>query len=144
MHQLAHLKLTYLPDDEWLGEVIAEANSRGFSGRGRAWFSKEQLQEFIDALGAFPISAENPPALEGGYWKDDRLQTRFVSVIISPTGPRGTLVATVELTGDERSGSSLRHVATLEFPTDYAELDDFRAELRNALSGGSAKLSERH
>ena len=140
--QKASITLTYKPDDEWLGEILAEAHSNGFSGRSSAWFSKQQLEDLVEALRAFPLP-EGPLTLAGGYWKDGVLETTMVSLRLAPTGPRGTLMATVELQGEERSGANLAHAVTLEFQTDYAEVDDFRTELARALAGGSATLRER-
>lgn len=140
--QEASITLTYRPDDEWYGEIWTEAHSRGFSGRSSAWFSTKQLVDLIEALRAFPLP-EDAPTLAGGYWKDGVLEKAMVSLRIAPTGPRGTLMATIELQGEERSGSNPAHSVTLEFQTDYAEVDDFGAELARALTGGSATLKER-
>jgi hypothetical protein len=67
------LQLRYRPDDEWHGQLEVVVKSGEFSGKGSAWFGRQHLKEtFVSALRAFPLSANDPPLTEGGFWSKER------------------------------------------------------------------------
>lgn len=66
----SELRLRYIPDDEWTGDLVAKVHSDGFSGSGSAHFDRTSVKEtFVAALREFPLATERPPMIEGGFWK---------------------------------------------------------------------------
>jgi hypothetical protein len=62
------LRLRYSPEDEWHGELFAEVESGRFRGSGSAWFPLEQLRDFCQLAGAYPIAEDEEQMLAGGIW----------------------------------------------------------------------------
>jgi hypothetical protein len=136
----AELRITYAPDDEWLGVLDAVVKSGAFSGRGAAWFDRETLKTgFVRALRAFPISATDPPMIEGGFWNKDKpiLDQRHLGIAITPYNSRGSLLVRVDLMTEfhESSENDHRQSVTARFLTEYAALDPFASHLEQVLDG---------
>lgn len=127
------LILTYTPENAFDGELCASIESVGYSGRGTAWFSVNQLHSFCAALGEYPISSNSPPSLQGGYWSDDGtvLVQTHVGLIIAPYDSRGSLLVSVQLSSPigELESHDLHRTLATHFRTDYPSLAKFRASL---------------
>ena len=137
---IAELRLRYEPDEDWCGELHAAVQSDGFAGKGRAWFNKSELENgFVGALRQHPLSAGEPPLIEGGYWDTDTktLKQCHLRIAIRPYNSTGTLVVQVDLAS--RFGTSPdrdRHQSvTARMLTDYASLDAFASSLVRVLNG---------
>jgi hypothetical protein len=50
-------------DLDGTGQLTVEASANGFSGTGTAYFSKSLIEDFINALTAYPLKKENLPEL---------------------------------------------------------------------------------
>lgn len=123
------LRLTLLRDSDGTAELFVEASASGFSGRASAWFSEEQIEEFGEQLAAFPIVAEHPPLLQGGFWAREghSLEQCHVSLRVVPVDRRGTLAIQVRLETPLWQGDSPESQcrAALTVRTDYASLQEF-------------------
>ena len=134
---MSHLILTYVPENEFDGELRVSLESAGYSGQGAAWFSIEQLGAFCTALSEFPLSANTPPSLNGGYWgHDGKVLQTHVGIAITPYDVRGSLVVSVELSAPiwEFEGHDLHRSVKSHFRTDYPSLDRFRVSLLGLLA----------
>lgn len=136
----AELRITYSPDDEWLGVLDAVVKSGAFSGRGSAWFDRITLKtDFIAALRAFPLSTANPPIIEGGFWNKEKpiLNQRHLGIAIIPYNTRGSLLVQVDLATESNaaSGNDQRQSVTARFLTEYAALEPFASQLEQILDG---------
>ena len=137
----AELRLSYRPDDEWLGQLDASVVSRAFSGRGSAWFNKKEVkQTFVAALRMFPLSTVNPPLIEGGFWSKEKpvtLDQCHLRIAVRPYNVRGTLVVQVDLASESRSipDKDLQQSATARFLAEYAAVDAFAVDLEQVLDG---------
>lgn len=133
----AELRLTYLPDDQWLGELTAVASSGAFSGQGTAWFDRSDLKEnFVAPLSSLPLSSTSPLTIEGGTGKDDHFQCHL-RVSVKPYNTRGILLVQVDLVSDYRQTAILDapNSATIRFLTEYSLVNTFAKDLRQVLDG---------
>lgn len=125
------LQLSYVQDDEYLGELVATVRTERFSGTGSIWISRQQVKEtFVAALRAYPLSAANLPLLEGEY--RDHLH-----IAIRPYSLKGTLLTHVDLLTHCQStpDQGLQQSVTARFLTNYNALDVFARELDQVLEG---------
>ena len=138
----SELRLTYRPDDEWVGELDAVVSSGAFSGRGSAWFDRAYLKEtFVAALRAFPLTPTAPPMVEGGFWKDNQrgLDQCHLRIVVTPCDSRGTLVARIDLATRwwKTPDIDQQHSVTVRFLTDYSAIAEFAGALDRVLDGAN-------
>jgi hypothetical protein len=139
----AELRLRYSPENEWNGELFAAVRSGAFSGEGSAWFGREQLQQnLVVPLRAFPLSASNPPMIEGGYWGEDKPRTLtqcHLRIAVRPFDSRGALLVQVDLASSSQTtpDKDLQQLVTVRFLTEYTALDTFAADVEQVLDGKS-------
>ncbi len=136
------LRINYQPEDEWHGELHAHVEAHGFAGHGAAWFSRGDLDTFCEALGAYPLPADHPPTLQGGYWssQDERLDEINLQIRVEPLRPTGRLVISVivadRMDGDDGPPGAARRTQTW-FEAGYNDLSRFQSALRKLLAGTS-------
>ena len=123
-----------------MGQLVATVRSGAYGGTGAAYFSREQVEKFIQALRECPLAADCPPKIEGGRWnKEDRseLQECHLRVAVRPFNLRGQLMVLVDLIteGHIHVSSDQQQSVSARFRTEYAELDAFAAELLSVLDG---------
>ena len=133
------LSLSYRAEDQWHGELTATVESGDFCGRGAAWFTLAQLQEFARLARTYPIAEGQEPRLIGGFWDDDgqRLKQCHLSIQLSLHDRQGSIRLTVALgtqTQDD-DDRDLRHTLTARFLTTYADIDRFGLALTSLLEG---------
>jgi hypothetical protein len=89
----------YEPEDEGHGKLIVGGEAGDFVGLGEAWFTSESLRQFAAACEAYPLKADAPPTLRGGYWDDSCsvLREPHISIVLEPYDARGSIRAIVEL-----------------------------------------------
>lgn len=137
----AELHLSYRPDDEWHGQLDATVRSGAFSGRGSAWFNRQQLKEtFAAALRAFPLSASDPPMIEGGFWRKEQpgtLDQCHLRIHVRPYNSRGTLLVQVDLATEcwASPDNDQQQSVTARFLAEYATLGEFASHLEQVLDG---------
>ncbi len=138
------LTLHYTPEDEWHGELRAEARHAGFAGQSSAWFKSDEVRKFAEALRTYPPKLEEPVTLEGGYFSDSAatypapIETR-VSIRIAQFGSRGRCWAHVTLS--EPDDEILPHAAVISFIVEPYALMRFADQIETMLTnGGSAGL----
>jgi len=133
----AELQLTYVPDDQWLGELTAVVRSGTFSGQASAWFNRSNVKElFVTSLSSFPLSSTAPPTIEGGVGKDEDFQCHL-RVTVKPYNARGILLVQVDLVSDYRQATVIDapSSATIRFLTEYALVNAFAKDLDQVLDG---------
>jgi hypothetical protein len=135
----------YEPEDEWNGKLIVGGESGDFTGVGEAWFASDVLRQFADACEAYPLKADAPPTLRGGYWDDDGsvLREPHISIVLEPHDARGLIRAVVELatdtyTADERA---VAQSVTIRFLLIYADLATFAPHFRLHIEGKETAMS---
>jgi hypothetical protein len=133
------LRLSVQRDTDGTLELFVEAAADGFGGRASAWFAEQQLADFAEQLNAFPICADGPPVLEGGFWSQEGhgLEQAHVQLKVVPIDRRGTLAVQVRLATptwpDDRPDSQRR--AALEVRIDYALLQEFSRSVAQLATG---------
>jgi len=137
----SELWVAYQADNEWTGQIVATVTTGAFSGRGSAWFSPDKVKEtFLAALQAFPLTAANPPLLEGGFWdkgQKGELEQCHLRITIKPHNSRGTLMVHVDLATEASKSpdAELQNCVTVRFLTEYGSLDSFAAQFEQVLDG---------
>lgn len=134
------LRITYRPDDDGTGQIIATMKSGAFSAQGSAWFNPDQVKDtFVAGLRAFPLSSTNPPTIEGGFWKsgENVLDQCHLRIIIKPHNSRGTLLVQVDLASEfwKTPDADVQNCATIRFLTEYAAVGGFAEQLERVLDG---------
>jgi hypothetical protein len=136
----AALQVMYVSGGDGIGEVFATVKSGAFSAEGSAWFGRG-LEDFLRGLRSYPLSSENPPMIEDGFWDGkgglDRCHLR---ISVKPYNSRGTLLVHVELASEVRDTPDvdLQNSASIRFLTEYAAVDRFAAELEQILDSKRA------
>jgi hypothetical protein len=137
------LRLSYRPDDAWLGELDAVVRSGAFSGQGSAWFNRVSLKEtFVAALRAYPLTSTAPPMLEGGFCsKENRgsLDQCHLRIVVTPYDSRGTLLARIDLATQSWKTPDIdqQQSVTVRFLTEYAAVGEFADALDRVLDGAN-------
>lgn len=135
------LTLTYIPEDDWHGELRVEASHAGFSGRAAAWFNREDIRKFAADLRALFNDHVSEATLKGGYFSDSTTSSAPVETHVGIHVARQDLrhVAVVELAdpGDD----ILPQRAFLQYRMEWAALL-MNADLIDAVlaEGGRADL----
>ncbi|MFJ5486213.1 hypothetical protein ACIKTA_00565 [Hansschlegelia beijingensis] len=143
----SQLLLTVEKDDAAAVVIHARVTASTFSGSGAAHFEPTNVrQTFVTALRAFPLSSDNPPTLEGGFWKQgaqDVLDQVHLRVIVRPHGSRGAILVHTEVaTGVwEGADADLQQVCTARFLTSYEELSRFTSAFTDALRDMSGETA---
>lgn len=77
-----HAELTFWFDDDLdgTGQLSVEASAIGFSGIGRAYFSKSQIEDFANALTAYPLKKESLPEIIGGLGNQENLALKVYPI----------------------------------------------------------------
>jgi hypothetical protein len=138
---MAELRVTYAADGDGTGQLKGAVESEGFSGHGSAWFDRAHLKKtVIPALRAFPLSADTPPTIEGGFYDKDRrgaLDQCHLRIMVEPYGSRGHLLLRVDLATEWWTTPNIdkQHSITVRFIVDYAALDQFATDLDRVLEG---------
>ena len=134
------LRLRYSPEDEWHGELFADVESGRFRGSGSAWFPLEQLRNFWQLAGAYPIAEGQEPMLAGGIWDErgEALKECLLSIRISPHGRKGSLEASMTVANIDSDYETLHNqTLTAAFLVSYGDVERFRIELGSLLEGRS-------
>lgn len=125
------LQLSYVPDDEYLGELVAIVRTEHFSGKGSTWIDREQVREtFLPALHSYPLWADDRSLLDGTF--RDHLR-----IAIRPYDSKGALLAQVDIVTQCHSTPDLdlQQSVTARFLTTYTALEAFARELDQVLAG---------
>src|SRR5262245_17985713 len=70
-----YLRLRFDDDGDGTGKLHARAEAHGFAGEGAAHFAIPRPQAFASSLLAFPLPAEPPASLAGGFWDKGKAKT---------------------------------------------------------------------
>jgi hypothetical protein len=137
----AELRITYRPDEDGTGQIIATVKSGAFSAQGSAWFNPDQVKDtFVVGLRAFPLSSTNPPTIEGGFWgreKQGSLDQCHLRITIKPYDARGTLLVHLDLASEfwKTPDADVQNCATIRFLAEYVAVGGFAEQLEMVLDG---------
>jgi hypothetical protein len=137
---MAHLRLRFDSDDDGTGKLLAQVAAGAFAGEGGAWFSIQQIEQFADAIAAYPLTDKPRPELAGGFWERDgsgQLAQELLGISVYPIDHRGHIGVQVRiadaLSPDIRR-EKLRRVQ-LEITTTYEPLRRFSRDLLALIRG---------
>lgn len=138
---VSELQVSYRTDEEHTGQIIACVRSGDFSARGAAWFGRVHVKDtFVAGLRTFPLDANSPPVLEGGFWSKgnrDVLEQCHLRITIKPFYSNGTLLVQVDLASEVWASpdADLQNFATVRFRAEYPAIDAFATEFEEVLDG---------
>lgn len=141
------LSLTYIPEDEWHGELRVEASHAGFSGRAAAWFNREDIRKFAAHLRALANDDVRKAELKGGYFSDSTTSAAPIETHVGIHVARHPVkfIASVELAdpGDAVRPQSVRLQMEIAWAALYHAADAIEAMLAE---GGTAafKVVQNH
>ncbi|SOB79702.1 hypothetical protein SAMN06297144_0688 [Sphingomonas guangdongensis] len=138
------LRLRFEPEDQWHGKVTADVSAKGFAGRGSGWFATAELRNFVAAMSAFPLDAENLPSITGGFGAtQEALEQVHVAIAFAPHDVRGSIRATVRLATEvwNADTADLASSVLVRFLVTYADLDKFGAAISGLLDGEIAEAT---
>jgi hypothetical protein len=134
------LRLTYEPDSDGTGKLIAEVRSKGFSGISSAWFSAQDLIEFAHVLAnAYPLRAERPVMLRGGF--SNRLRNELSDIHVGlefyPIGSVGLVGCRVSLSTSKHDHERplSQSLVAAELETNYEPLRSFAQSIEMLANG---------
>ncbi len=126
-----YLRLKLNTDDDGTCELVAEASSNGFSGKGSAWFSLSEIKELSTKLLCYPIP-EKGICLKGGFFGDDhKLEEEHLSICIYRVGETGNIGLEIKCRtpSDEVCRPESIHRSALELITNYQDIEVFSKSL---------------
>lgn len=134
-----NLRISWRAETDGSGELRVCFESKGFSGQSSAWFDLATLEKGIEHFSNYPLEAENPPIIQGGYWNRDAtfLEQEHVYLSANPRGKAGDIVFLVRLVmpceGPDDPG--LRFSASGELQVSYEQLSEFVRGFYRLLNG---------
>lgn len=138
------LRIRFEEDADGTGELFVEVTSKGFSGRGSAWFDKINLITFAKKLAeTYPLNTETPLSIEGGFWSKSGgdLEQIHVGLKFYPIGSTGQIGCRVSLAtavhSQERPES--QSLVSCELKTFYEGLRTFAQSLEKVIEGSVAE-----
>ena len=140
------LQLWFECDTDGAGELFAQVQSEGFSGHSSAYFGQKQIVEFAQRLAnTFPLSADEPLKLEGGFWSKRgapilQLHVHF-GICFCPIGHLGLIGCHVSLATPIYSESRIEEQSqvAVELHTHYELLRSFARSLEMLANGAIAE-----
>ncbi|MBV8534389.1 MAG: hypothetical protein JO128_02280 [Alphaproteobacteria bacterium] len=136
-----YLRVTFAPDNDGTGELRVEAAGDGFAGRASAWFSLQDLRDFVTGLRAYPLP-DTPVQIAGGYWKrTGELKECHVSIAAYVAEGRGLIGVHVRLATPSPEPSKPYGIcsAELELKTGYNTLAKFADQLSEVIAGRASE-----
>jgi hypothetical protein len=130
-----YLRITIDADSDGTGALTAEISSSGFVARGTAYFDLHAIANFSKALRAFPLSQNEPPIIEGGFWSKENpgtLEQLHLSIRAYQIGGKGQVGVRVRVVDPllwEDDRPEAQNTAEIELQTSYAALERFGADL---------------
>lgn len=124
-------------DGDGIGRLTVSASANGFAGRSSAWFDREAVVAFGQALGAYPLPDE-VIMISGGFGaKNDNPPQEHVGIGVSPVGALGQVGVRVHLATAvwEPSDNESRHDVSLRLLTTYEHLRRFSEQLVRLVAG---------
>ena len=114
---------TSLSRDDF-GYLSVDVETERTSAKGGFWVQWQDVKEFGEALGGFPIGEDRPVVAQWGFdmQEGDDLKLRLE---IAPADKRGNLLLRFEVADDDEPEDRTRG----RFLTNYLDLDAFRAEI---------------
>lgn len=118
--------LTLTRDD--FGRLSVAVETDCFSGKGGFWVQWQDVKEFGESLGGFPILESSPIIAQWGYnsQEGDDLILRFE---IAPADKRGNLSVRFEVSDDVEPCNRVRG----RFLTNYPDLNAFRISIERLI-----------
>jgi len=129
------LSFTHDPDpNEHFGQFHIAVSASGFSGSGYMWVQWQDIEEFAEALAAFPLPASPPVSLRRGFNHTAGDDLR-VAIEIRPTDARGNLQVDVTVADYVQPERRVRTT----FNTNYPQVEIFQRSILQMTKGDLAE-----
>jgi hypothetical protein len=131
------LSLRFEPEPhDTVGRLFIHVGAASFKGDGFFWAEPHGLEEFAQALAAYPIPADQPAEVRFGY-NDCEGDDLIIGIAIAPVDAIGHLRVSVEVADLYQPDNRL----SVAFQSTYSEVDTFRNALGPLLDGQEAKAT---
>lgn len=131
-------------EDDDTGELYAEFDAYGFSGRSSAWFQISNLVAQAKQFAQYPLVPANIPCINGGFWNSDATQIMEEHLHIStyPTNDRGGVALFVRLAvpRPDQNRPGLHCSASVELKASYEQLSKFSSDLESLACGNTPEI----
>jgi len=139
-----HLKLWIRNYDDGTGELFVKVEAHGFAGVGHACFDLAELSTKAEEFARYPLSAEEPVCIKGGYWTADAKEMTEEHLYISARAINllGEIDLLVRLAephdGYPRTG--LRCSVSVELQASYEQMAQFSKDMSSLARGEIAEV----
>jgi hypothetical protein len=137
------LKVGFANDGYGTGELFAQAETGGFSGKAAAYFDIPQIEKFANAISEYPLPERSRCSLASGFGPvgTEPLHQEHLSIEIYPIDSRGHIGVQVRMATpiwtEMRPDS--QKTAKVELLTSYEPLAKFSRDLLGLISGTVAE-----
>jgi len=106
------------------GRLSIAVETERFAGRGGFWVQWQDVREFGESLGAYPIGVDEPISVQWGYDMQEG-DDLILQIEIAPLKKTGDLRVRVEIADDHEPTQRVR----ASFVTNYPDLAAFQTEI---------------
>jgi hypothetical protein len=141
-----YLRLWFGNDGDGSGKLFAHVEADGFSGKGAAHFTVNELEEFAAALQVFPIPPEDSRrSIAGGFRRIDdpnKLEQEHLGISVYLANPQSGYVGVqvrIETEAHRHSRPEAKKKLVAEILATYEPLSRFSRDLLSVLHGSLAE-----
>lgn len=137
---MARLLLNYRFDESFFdkeldrddfGRLSLQFETDSFTGSGGFWVQWQDVVEFGERLGAYPIPEESPAIAQWGY-EMQQGDDVIIRITIGAKNKTGDLLVSVVIADDHDQAQRLCG----SFVTDYAAMESFRLDIARMMVDG--------
>jgi hypothetical protein len=126
-------------EDDGTGELFVHVQACGFAGQSSAWFDLSLLEEQVRRFLEYPLRADNPPSITGGYWDKDakNIEQEHVHLSVKPEGLTGDLMllARLAVSLGDYDDRKIRYSVSVELRINYERLGAFARDFIRLIHG---------
>lgn len=118
-------------DRDDFGRLSLKFETENFTGSGGYWVQWQDVVEFGERLGAYPIS-DGPPVIAQWGYEMQQGDDVIIRIAVSPKNKNGNLLVSVVIADDHDQSQRLYG----SFVTDYAAIESFRLDIARLMVDG--------
>lgn len=138
------LRMWIKAEGDGTGELFAEFDAGGFSGRSSAWFQLSHLADQAKKFAQYPLLSGNKPCISGGFWNNDatKIEQEHLHISAYPTNTRGDIALFVMLAvpRDDPNRPGLLCSASVEINASYEQMAKFSRDLESLICGDATEI----
>ncbi len=131
-----YLRLRFRNDGDGTGKLLARAEADGFAGEGSAYFNTSAIEEFAEAIGAFPLPSQDPRlSIASGFSRLERhdgVEDEHLAITVYlADAQRGYIGIQIRMATEawQNTRAQSQKTARIEVLTTYEPLSKFSKDL---------------